>query len=523
MSTDPIPDPIPKNHVSLLKKIVRKPNPIKPIPDNICAQWHPTKNGEWKPSDFSRGSNYEATWYCDKKREPCGCYHIWHAPISNRLKRGCPWCAEQKRCEHMMLEKYSLQVKFPDIAEQFHPTKNGDIKACQITAYSNDEYWWLCPNKCAEGCPHEYKMIVSNKTQGQGCPFSGCCSSPKKCCFHTSLKTTHPEIVAYWDTDKNEYIILPEQITHGSNLMVHWKCPKTCDKGCSHEWEATVASTVRQKDCDICLYCSGQKICPHTSLQFLYPDIAAQWHPEKNVDDSGTLICADQVFPMSGREAWWLCPNTCPLGCIHEYKMIVANRTDKHQSCPYSGCCQTAPKKCCVHTSLQYLYPELALQWHPEKNSTSSDQVLPFCNDKAWWVCRGNSDHVWEARISDRHQNGCPDCSQLKSEKETRAMVEKITGKSFPKKKSIFADNRLELDCYCGELKIGVEQQGIQHYYYHPYFHRNGVIDFEKQKERDQSKRQQCSELGIKLIEVSYLLKGTEKEDYLTKALYGLF
>ena len=102
-------------------------------------------------------------------------------------------------------------------------------------------------------------------------------------------------------------------------------------------------------------------------------------------------------------------------------------------------------------------------------------------------------------------------------------MVEKITGKSFPKKKSIFADNRLELDCYCGELKIGVEQQGIQHYYYHPYFHRNGVIDFEKQKERDQSKRQQCSELGIKLIEVSYLLKGTEKEDYLTKALYGLF
>jgi len=516
-----VEDPIPENHVSLLKRIIRKPNPDKLMPIAICEQWHPTKNGEWKPTNFSRGSNYEATWYCGKTAL-CGCHHIWNASICNRTSkkpRGCPWCAEQKRCEHMMNETYSLQAKFPDIAQHFHPTKNGDIVPNQISAYSSDTYWWLCPNTCKDGCPHEYQMMVSNKTKGQGCPFSGCCSSPKKCCIHTSLRTTHPEIAKYWDTEKNREedgsIILPEHITHGSNLMAHWKCPKTCNEGCSHSLNATVYSTVKEKKCDICPFCSRQQIFPHTSLQYLYPDIAKEWHPTKNVDKCGVVICADQVFPMSGQKAWWRCLTPCTFGCAHEYEMIVANRTDKHQGCPYSGCCKTAPKKCCVHTSLHCLYPTLALQWHPTKNSTTPDQVLPFCNDKAWWICKDNQEHEWESCISDRHKNGCPNCSQFKSEKETREIVEKITGKKFPKIKSIFANNRWELDGYNDELKIGFEQQGIQHYYYRPYFHRNGIVDFENQQERDESKRKQCIELGIKLIEVSYLLSGFEKETYI--------
>ena len=102
-------------------------------------------------------------------------------------------------------------------------------------------------------------------------------------------------------------------------------------------------------------------------------------------------------------------------------------------------------------------------------------------------------------------------------------MIEKITGKAFPKKKSIFANNRWELDGHNDELKIGFEQQGIQHYQYHPHFHRNGIVDFENQQERDKSKRKQCIELGIRLIEVSYLLTGSEKETYIQEQLLSLF
>jgi hypothetical protein len=515
-----------KNHVSLLKERTTTPNKNNPIPADISAQWHPTKNGKWTPSDFSRSSNYEATWHCGK-REECGCYHIWNSSISNRTKRGCPWCCCQKRCQHMMDMTHSLQAKYPEIAKQWHPTKNGNVSPNQITACSGDEYWWLCPKKCPQGCEHAYKMIVSNKVKGQGCPFTGCCASSKRFCIHTSLETTHPEIASYWDKEKNKNTcgnpLLPEDVTYGTNYMAHWKCPKKCPEGCCHAWEATVASTCRAKECDVCLFCSGQKICPHASLKYLYPAIASEWHPTKNIDENGRPITADHVFPMSGKSAWWLCPNKCPAGCVHEYEMIIANRTDKNQSCPFSGCCSTAPKKCCMHTSLQCLHPEIASEWHPTKNSTTPDAILPFSNESAWWVCNKDPSHgTWEAKISDRHETGCPKCSHYKSETETRHIAEEITGKMFPKKRGLFTNKRFEIDCYCDELKIGIEQQGAQHYRYVPHFHRKGPIDFEKQQERDQKKRDECLKLGIKLIEVPYYLKGVEKENYIRTELSRL-
>jgi hypothetical protein len=511
-----IEDTISNDHVSLLNKLTRKPNPKKSIPEEICAQWHPTKNGKWKPSNFSSGSNYSATWYCGKN-EKCGCYHIWNSLISNRPKRRCPWCCGQKRCQHMMDDIYSLQVKFPDIALQWHPTKNGDIKPNHISANAHDKYWWFCGEKEPCGCVHEYEMPVSEKIRN-GCPF--CRKGARQFCIHKSILTTHSKIATYWNTEKNidecGNRMLPEQFTSGSSYMAHWKCPKMCDKGCIHSWEASISSTVRPKECDVCLFCSGQRICPHTSLSYLHPDIALQWHPNKNVDEDGNLISADQIFPQSGMYAWWICPKPCSFGCVHEYQMTVSNRTDKRQNCPYSGCCKTAPKKCCIHTSLQYINPELASEWHPTKNSITSDKILPFCNDKVWWKCKENKEHEWEARISDRNTSGCPDCSKFKSENETRLIVQEITGKLFPKKRSIFKNKRWEIDCYCHELKIGIEQQGFQHYHYFPHFHRNGIIDFEEQQKRDQSKRKECIELGITLIEVSYLYTGIAKVEYLT-------
>ena len=424
----------------------------------------------------------------------------------------------------MMDKTHSLQAKYPEIAKQWHPTKNGDITPNQITACSGDAHWWLCPKKCPQGCEHAYKMIVGNKIKGQGCPFTGCCASSKQFCIHTSLETTHTEIANYWDKEKNKNIygnpLLPQDVTYGTNYMAHWKCPKKCPEGCSHTWEATVASTVIPKECDVCLFCSGQKICPHVSLQYIYPLIAAEWHPTKNIDKNGAPITTDQVFPMSGKKAWWLCPNNCSHGCAHEYEMIIANRTDKNQSCPFSGCCLTAPKKWCVHTSLAWLHPEIASQWHPTKNITTPDAVLPFSNESAWWVCNKDLTHdSWEAIISDRHETGCPKCSDFKSEIETRIIAEKITGKPFPKKRGLFSNKKFEIDCYCDELKIGIEQQGAQHYRYVPHFHRNGLIDLEKQQERDRIKRNDCEQLGIRLIEVHYSLKGVEKENYIRTEL----
>jgi len=51
---------------------------------------------------------------------------------------------------------------------------------------------------------------------------------------------------------------------------------------------------------------------------------------------------------------------------------------------------------------------------------------------------------------------------------------------------------------------MAFEYQGKQHFEYMPYFHRNGVSDLEKQKERDKFKRETCAKQGITLIEIPY-------------------
>ena len=60
--------------------------------------------------------------------------------------------------------------------------------------------------------------------------------------------------------------------------------------------------------------------------------------------------------------------------------------------------------------NLQTENPQLAKEWHPQKNNdlTPSD-VTPNSHKKVWWVCIRK--HEWPARIKDRNNGtGCPIC-----------------------------------------------------------------------------------------------------------------
>ena len=60
---------------------------------DIAKEWHPTKNGDLKPENFSYGSETKVWWKCSK-----GDDHEWEAAIKNRSRgRGCPKCANMKR------------------------------------------------------------------------------------------------------------------------------------------------------------------------------------------------------------------------------------------------------------------------------------------------------------------------------------------------------------------------------------------------------------------------------------------
>jgi len=64
----------------------------------------------------------------------------------------------------------------------------------------------------------------------------------------------------------------------------------------------------------------------------------------------------------------------------------------------------------------------------------------------------------------------------------------------------------LELDCFNSELKLAVEYNGIQHYKFVPYFHRNKE-HFQNQQYRDYMKENLCRDNNINLISVPYTVK----------------
>ena len=61
----------------------------------------------------------------------------------------------------------NLLSLFPDIAKQWHPTKNGDLRPEDFTAHSNKKIWLKCP----KGDDHEWEAVISNRTIGTGCPL----------------------------------------------------------------------------------------------------------------------------------------------------------------------------------------------------------------------------------------------------------------------------------------------------------------------------------------------------------------
>lgn len=108
---------------------------------------------------------------------------------------------------------------------------------------------------------------------------------------------------------------------------------------------------------------------------------------------------------------------------------------------------------------------------------------------------------------------------------ECRRVLEKIFNRPFDKSRPDFLKNpvtggvnNLEIDCYNEELKIGVEYNGIQHYKFTPFFHKN-KDQFTMQKYRDDMKRRICKDRGITLIEVPYTVKTKDIESFLKNEL----
>ena len=358
-----------------LWKRVSVTNSLQSCFPDIARELHPRRNGKLTADMIIAGSSQWVWWHCDK-----GPDHNWREKVAPRTsaKQGCPFCANKR-----VSRTNCLKTRYPAIAKQLHPTKNGTLKSTEIIAGSHRPVWWIC----SKGADHVWQETPLRRTQGIGCPF---CAG-RRVSVTNSLGTHSPHLEKEWHEKKNGKLT-PNDFTYGSNELVWWRCLQDN----SHEWRQ--APHVRAAGHG-CPYCTSTKVSRSNSLAALYPPVANEWHKEKN----GTLT-PDQITAKSTKYAWWQCSKMPG----HNWRAQIGSRTQSGSGCPLCSGASVAPEN-----SLAHLYPEVASQWHKTKNGRlSAKDVTGRSAKRVWWQCHTNSQHAWQTAIYHRtvNRSGCPLC-----------------------------------------------------------------------------------------------------------------
>ena len=391
-------------------------NDLATLRPDLAQEWLYGKNNPLLPNHTAPQSNRKVWWRCKLG-------HVWQATVSDRFSgTGCPICSN-----HTILAGFNdLATTNPHLAQQWHPSRNGNLTPTQVTCNSGKKVWWMCEQG------HSWQARIGDRHRGNGCPF---CSGRRVVSSINDLVTTHPTLAAQWNYVKNG-ALTPSCVSAGSGQRVWWQCKLR------HTWRASVSNRVKGRNCP---YCAGKKVLPgFNDLASQSPELAAQWHPDKNC-----VLLPQNVTTRSGKHVWWRC------GRGHTWQATVASRTAG------AGCPFCAGKRVLIgFNDLASVDPNLARQWHPSKNGYLTPfHVTSGSGRKVWWLCEKG--HEWLTTVASRSQGcGCPKCSPATSFAEQAIY--------FYCSRVFTAYNRFqyqgrELDIYLPDLSIAIEHDGSWH------------------------------------------------------------
>jgi len=262
----------------------------------IAQEWCYKKNCGFGPEDFSYGSKVVVWWQC-----PVSKAHVYDMAIQERTggKSNCPYCAGKR-----VTQDNSLAELEPSVADSWHPTKNGKLTPRDFTAASSKKkIWWMCQ----EG--HSWQATVKDRTQGRGCPH----------CYDSRCLNLRnfPKMLKLFDRKRNKELgLTPERLT--TKIEVWWKCPA----GPDHLWFARFNM---HNDELRCPYCTWHRVSKTNNLEYLYPELAKEYHPTKN----GKLKAKD-IPAQRNIKVWW----KCAVNQRHIWQASVRNRTMNKSGCP---------------------------------------------------------------------------------------------------------------------------------------------------------------------------------------------
>ncbi|MCI5631797.1 MAG: zinc-ribbon domain-containing protein [Bacilli bacterium] len=143
--------------------LVKGKNDLQTTNPELIKEWNFELNGSLLPSDVAQYSRTKIWWKCSK----CG-YSYQATPANRVIGKGCGCCAGRVVVPGIN----DLATTRPDIAVDWHPTKNGDLKPTDVTKGRRDMIWWKC-----HICGHEWQDSLNHRNGGRGC---ACCNKERK-------------------------------------------------------------------------------------------------------------------------------------------------------------------------------------------------------------------------------------------------------------------------------------------------------------------------------------------------------
>lgn len=171
-------------------------NDFASVNPHLVSQW--SRNNKLSPTEVASGSTKSIEWICSKG-------HIWKtSPAARSSGLGCAVCSRKR----FVPGQNDLELLFPEIAAEWHPIRNGDLKPSQV-APTVGSYWWLCKRG------HEWKATAGGRTtHGKGCKRCALAYSKFEDLFGEYLASIYSGEVLI-----NQRVLMPPTATSGRNKL----------------------------------------------------------------------------------------------------------------------------------------------------------------------------------------------------------------------------------------------------------------------------------------------------------------
>lgn len=211
------------------RTIVPGINDLTTTHPHLAAEIDPDYATRHPPTKMCAGSSDKPEWRCPD------CNHRYKMSLYNRSKgAGCEPC----RRARLRANRSSLAATHPDIAAQWHPSRNNGKDPNDYSSGSNETVWWLCTSPAA----HWYQQRIDRKVAGYGCSI---CSRRKLVIRINDLATTDPLLV----TEFHPYLNgskQPDRMLAGTDLY-WWRC------GNGHVTKQSVPNRRKSHGCTECI------------------------------------------------------------------------------------------------------------------------------------------------------------------------------------------------------------------------------------------------------------------------------